>query len=251
MTSISLVSPAWGRFDVTRLVLTQRRWLAAELAPRGVDVRSVIVADDDNLDIARELGFETVEMDNRGLGGKFNAGFRYAASQGADWLVHVGSDDWVHPDWFLPLLNPLEPKPVLAGRQLAFVDLLSGRLTRGRLGGSVGAIPWAFPREVLERVGFEPIRPSRMRGIDGDLLRGLRSAGVKAEWVFHDPSDVARVDFKSDTNINTFQSLPISLKGRRADAWSLLGAHYPPDLVGMARDLHMTFRGRGAEAEAA
>ena len=85
---------------MTRLALAQRRWLCDELAARGLDANCVIVADDENLDIAREYGFDTVEVDNRGLGRRFNAGYRHAADQGADYLVHVGSDDWVHPDLF-------------------------------------------------------------------------------------------------------------------------------------------------------
>lgn len=225
---------------MTRLALAQRAHLAGELSRVGIDLQSVIIADDENLEIAREHGFATVEMDNTQLGRRFNAGFEYAAGEGADWLVHIGSDDWVHPDVFLPLLYPLEPRPILSGRRIAFVDLLSGRMGKASLDGPHGVIPWVIPREVLEPCKFAPIRPERMRGMDGDLIRGLRRARVKAEWVFHDPHDLARVDFKSDVNLNSFKALPTSLTGRRVtDPWKALAERYPAELVDMACRTHL------------
>jgi len=81
------VSPAWQRYAITRLALAERRWLCDELAARGHTANSVIVSDDDNLDIAAEYGFPTVERDNSDLGERFNAGYKYAADQGADLIV--------------------------------------------------------------------------------------------------------------------------------------------------------------------
>jgi hypothetical protein len=239
--SVWLVSPAYRRFAVTRLALAQRAHLAGELAARGIDCHTVIVADDENLEIARAHGFATVEMDNdHGLGRRFNAGYRRAAAEGADWLVHVGSDDWVHPDVFTPLLAPVEPRPIISGRRIAFVDLLKGRMSTATLQGPTGVIPWIVPRQLLEPCGFAPIRPERVRGIDGELVRGLRRAGARAQWVFHDPHDLARVDFKSDTNINTFAALPASLtRSLSTDPWAALTGRYPVELAELAQRTHL------------
>jgi hypothetical protein len=236
--SVWLVCPAWRRFAVTRLALAQRAHLAGVLAARGIDCHTVVVADDENLEIAREHGCATVELDNeQGLGRKFNAGFRYAAEQGADWLVHIGSDDWIHPDVFTPLLAPVVPHPIISGRAIAFVDLLTGQLRQARLDGPTGVIPWVIPRALLEPCHFAPIRPERRSGIDGELVRGLRRAHVTAAWVFHDPHGVARVDFKSDVNINPFASLPF--RGPRSDPWAALAEHYPGELVDLAHKTHV------------
>lgn len=235
--AVWLVSPAWQRFAVTRIVLAQRAHLAGELAARGIDCHSVLIADDENLEIAREYGCETIEMDNDGLGRRFNAGFQFAAERGADYLVHIGSDDWIHPDVFSPLLAPLTPRPILTGTRMAFVDLATGRLKRSTMGPPHGVIPWIIPRELLEPCDFAPIRPMGMRGMDGDLVRGLRKARVKASWVFDDPHDLARIDFKSDTNINSYDRVP---GNGRSDAWAALAEHYPADLVEMARSTSTT-----------
>lgn len=235
-----LVSPAFGRYAVTRLALAQRAHLAGVLAARGIDCRTVIVADDENLDVAEEFGAATVVMDNdHGLGRKFNAGYRYAAREGADWLGHIGSDDWVHPDVFDPI-HGCPPRTILTGRKIAFVDLLSGRFCRRAIGGPYGVIPWLIPRVVMEGCGFEPIRPDRYRGMDGFLIRGMKQPPrARVRWAFADPSDVARVDFKSDVNINTFAGLPASLtKDSQPDPWPVLAEHYPAELVALARETH-------------
>lgn len=238
-----LVSPAFGRYAVTRLALAQRAHLTGVLAGRGVDCHSVIVADDENLDIAREHGMATIEMSNEGLGRRFNAGFEFAGTQGADWLVHIGSDDWLHPDAFAPVTDGAAgPDRIIAGRRIAFVDLLSGVMRPVPVNGGNGVIPWIVPRAMMARAGFRPIREDRMRGIDGYLIRGLKSKGP-VQWLFHDASDVARVDFKSDVGINTYRSLPGSFtRGRPVEPWALLAEHYPAELVELARRTSLDFQ---------
>lgn len=221
---------------MTRLVLAQRAHLAGELSAAGIDCKTVVIADDENLEIAREHGCATVEHANEGLGAKFNAGYQHAAREGADWLVHIGSDDWLHPDALAPLLAPLEPRPIISGHQIAYVDLLRARIRRAELHGTHGAIPWLIPRHLLERCGFAPIRPERNRGMDGELVRGLRRANAAGQWVFHDPHDLARVDFKTRENLNDFQDMPGTTT---RTPWDTLAERYPPHLVEIAKTTHL------------
>src|SRR4051812_9717831 len=94
---VGLVIPAWRRYAVTRLCLAQKQHLVAALAARGITCHVVVVADDDNLDIAASYGFATVEQQNV-LGRKVNDGFQHCWERGADYVAFVGSDDWVHED---------------------------------------------------------------------------------------------------------------------------------------------------------
>lgn len=254
--NLALVSPAWRRFEVTRLALAERRWLCDELASRGHEAWSVIVADDENLEIAREYGFDTVEMDNSDLGRKFNAGYKYAADQGADVFVHVGSDDWVHPDTFAILgevdletfaaaMPPLGQSVVwrrapqcVAQRHVTLVDLGRGTLQRCIVLGNYGCIPWLIPRVAMESVGFAPIQPGLRRGIDGALVRGMRS---RPNWVFQESDEDWCVDFKSPVNLTPYRGLVHSLGyGEALDPWPVLAEKYPADLVEMAQRVHET-----------
>lgn len=249
--NVWLCSPAWRRYPITRLVLAQRRWLCDELAARGVQANSVIVADDANLEIAQEFGFPTVELDNSDLGKRFNAGYRYAADQGCDVFVHVGSDDWIHPDTFrildnvdlddVPRPTPAPGQPVVwrrspqavAQRRLLLVDLDEGRAQRCFVHGRYGCIPWLIPRKVMATEKFAPIQPGLMRGIDGALVRGLRT---RPNWIFQDAPDEWCVDFKTGWNVTPYRGVAAALaNGPEEEPWELLADFYPQHLVDLAR----------------
>lgn len=253
--NVWLVSPAWQRYDVTRVVLAERRWLCDMLAARGLTANSVIVADDENLDIAEEFGFPTVEKDNSDLGERFNVGYRFAAEQGADVFVHIGSDDWVHPDAFDILrdtdissdapIKPLSPETqsvvwrrgpmVIAQRRLTLVDVANGVAQRCFVHGRWGCIPWLIPRRAMESEGFAPIARGNMRGIDGALVRGLRT---RPTWIFQDAPDEWLVDWKTTWNVTPYKGVARSLGvGDTDDPWEMLAEFYPPHLVRLAQGL--------------
>lgn len=213
----------------------------------------LVVADDDNLDLAAEFGFDTLEVSNDLLGRKWNDGIGHALRElDADYVTVVGSDDWVHPDVFDVLPADVAPHPMptaevpvvmwsdnqpeaTTGREIALVDLASGRLRRCRSQGRYGVIPWVFPRVALERCGGRPVAETAQRGLDGSLVAGL---GIQPQWVFHDPHDLCRLDFKSDVNLNSYETITaaIGYGPEETDPWALLATRYPADLVEMARE---------------
>jgi hypothetical protein len=251
---LALVTPAWRRFDVTRVALAQRAHLSGVLAGQGIEVSVLVVADDENLDVAAEFGFNMLERPNDRLGCKWNDGIEHACTVlEADLVTVVGSDDWIHPDLFDLLPSEVAPPPQLTaerpfvmwsddvpeavtGREIALVDLASGRLRRCRGKGPYGVIPWVLPTAALAPSRFRPVRDDLQRGLDGSLVAGL---GVRPEWVFHDPHDLCRVDFKSDTNLNTYEAITgaIGYGEEETDPWGLLATRYPADLVDQAREL--------------
>jgi hypothetical protein len=248
--TLFFVTPAWRRFAVTRLALAQRRQLVDDLAARGVTADCVVIADDENLDIAREFGFPVVEMDNSQLGRKFNAGIQYAAAHGADFISAIGSDNWVHPD-FITLPPPDEPKgkrlkrppvrsvdAIVTGRLSFIVDLEVGvgRRIRGR--GTNGIIPWIIPRRLLERRNFAPIIDGKMSGIDHSLAMGVRAK--PSGWYFHDPHDLCRVGWKSGVDLTLYDGLARNLGygQEESDPFAVLATKYPADLIELARETH-------------
>jgi hypothetical protein len=229
------VSPAWRRHEVTRVALAQRQHLCEVLAGRGLEATCVVVGDDENLDVARETGFETVEQQNDPLGRKFNDGIEHACLEmGADWVVPIGSDDWVHPDLFEQLPDgEADPPQVLSGREIAGVNMETGMLRRCRVKGVSGTSPWVIPRQALQPSRFRPVNQKQVRGIDYSLLRGL---ATRVQLTFVDPHDVCRVDFKSRVNLNSYEGLTGLGYGPEEEAWPVLERHYPESLVDMARE---------------
>jgi glycosyltransferase involved in cell wall biosynthesis len=226
------VTAAHGRYDVTRLALAQRAHLRGVLAGRGIDLRCVVVAEDANLAVAEEFGFDTLEHPNNPLGAKVNAGIEYACEQDADWVCWCGSDDWMHADLFANLPTGERP-PIVSGRMIAIVDLEQPRLQRLTVRTNVGAPPWLIPRWALQTSGFRPIREDKERGLDGSLVVGMEN---KPEWIFRDPHDLCRVDFKSAESMSPYSMFGSLAFGAEVDPWVALADRYPADLVEMAAE---------------
>jgi glycosyltransferase involved in cell wall biosynthesis len=223
------------------------------LAASGLQAECVIVGDDRNLDIAEQHGFHVVEQSNDFLGRKFNDGFQYALEHGADYVVSVGSDDWVHPDLFdrlpRPVAEPREPSDeepvvvwapvpeIITGTAISLLDLNVGRGTICRSTGTYGVIPWVLPAAAFEKCGGRPIPDMQARGIDGALVAGL---GFQPEWVFVDPHPQCRVDFKSEVNLNSYASITGAIGDDTiTEPWEFLRAKYPVGLVDMAVETHL------------
>lgn len=228
------VTAAHGRYPVTRLALTQRARLCAGLAGQGIEASCVVIACDDNLGIAREHGFATIEMDNDQLGRRINAGFRHACLDGADWVCWCGADDWLHP-WLFSDLAQTRARQVVAGRWISIIDLEQPRLRELMVRSNVGAPPWIISRAALEQCEWAPIvKPAKNRGLDGWLAIGVQGA----DWRFEDPRAHARVDFKSSGSMTPYDRLQPLGVGAEIPPWPELEDAYGDELAELARATH-------------
>lgn len=215
-----------------------------ELAASGVTCETVVVADDENLDVAAEFGFDALDRPNI-LGARLNAGFRYAFINGATHVAFVGSDDWLHPDFFQPVIEGrLRRDQVLAGHNIAIVDMETGLLRRLGVRGPQGVSPWLIPVELLKD---QMVPDNATRGMEGHLHRSL----LHGEWVFHDPHDLTRVDFKSAVNMTPYQRVNRLLGyGAEESAWPVLAERYG-SLAGEARAVSASIQAEWEGAMAA
>ena len=237
MTSVCIASAAWRRLDVTRLVLRQRQRLCVELAARGIHATLLVAADDENLDIAAEHGAETLQVPNLPLGRKCNQ-MLHRAAEIADWVVWVGSDDWIHPDSFDPLDGRDRPISIIHGQRLVIVDLATGELQRVTAPSTYGAIPWLLDSRLIRGKSGDPIRADLGSGLDGALIRGLRRTRTPLVFEEHDPHEFRCVDFKSIDNLSSFHGLAANKGyGESGMAWDELAGWFPDDLIAQARAL--------------
>lgn len=237
MISVCIASAAWGRFDVTRMVLKQRQRLCAELSSRGIAASMLIAADDANLDIAHEFGATMLEAPNQPLAGKCNLMLRGAAAM-ADWVVWIGSDDWIHPDVFDPLGRPVS---VVRGRRSVVVDMATGELRRVH---SPSGVPWLLDSRLIRGKSWDPIRPHLNRGMDGALIQGLRRMNRTVAFEDHDPHEFRCVDFKTRDNLSPYEGLAATRGyGQPESAWDALRGWFPTDLVNDAQALSSAFSG--------
>jgi hypothetical protein len=195
------VTPAYQRFELSELCFRQRRRMIDALATHGVDAHCVVVADDENVELARAAGFDVVEHNNKWLGAKFSAGYNHALAAGATHLLPIGSDSWMAPG-----LVACMPFYERACTGTAFLSTLraDGRerldltIDYGTIGFGVATL---YPRAAFAGERF-PCAPNIRRGCDTSTWnRTARAKGMaldKMRW-----HHLEYTDFKSYENQTT------------------------------------------------
>jgi hypothetical protein len=249
-STLWFVVPAHGRVELAAICLEQLRRTCDALTAEGLEATAVVISDDENLDTARELGFGTVERDNRFLSRRFNDGIQLAMDprfnkRPADFVVPIGSDDWID---YRILLQPAYGLEFVAFRRLAFVREDGLELSRAVVDYDGGCGIRIYPRRLLERLGYRPADEDRERGCDTSILVNLRRAVPQLQISYRDVHALQIVDFKSPReNLNTYTELR-RWRDRRAsavidDPWSELEDVYPLEAVAAMRE-HYAARDR-------
>jgi hypothetical protein len=221
------VTPAFGRYDLSAVCFDQRARVIEALADKGIAARCVVVADDENIDLARERGFDVVEQDNEWLGRKFNDGIEYAAKNGASRVIPIGSDSWIDPAYF----DPLPPRSTTMTAS-NYCVVTASRLAELNISDKKGVGPYVFPRHVL-RPTFRPAKDEIHHGVDSATIKGIR---IRLNWRRHDVHPFQYVGFRGEPHLTPYQTL-VDVWGVREhlDPWAILARYYPLDLVERAR----------------
>lgn len=222
------VTPAFQRYELSEICFAERKWAIEQLAANGIEARSVIVADDENLDIARENGFDTVESINDWLGKRFNDGYQYAAEQGATHVFPIGSDSWVDPKFIYGKLH--DNLDVVASRYYARVDRLGIR-RKVMWVPVLQGVSYVMPTKALAGKNYRPCADRIRRGCDGSTWQTIsRVEGVQMVW--SEVHDLETIAFESNVNISTYEGLGTRWGISETDQpFSGLIAHYPHKLV--------------------
>ena len=220
---IYFVTPAWQRFDLTKVVLEQRRSCIDFLNARGVDAGQVVIADDDNADTAASMGFAVLRRRNYALGRRFNDGFEYAARHGAEWIVPIGSDSFLDPAYLFPL-----PAEGVMRTSSLYAIAEPGRLGRLRKQGGVGVGPYMLPRSCLPK-DLRPANDVKRRGVDSSTMKGLKKRPL---YEFTDLHPWQYVGFRSYPQLNPYNKLYSRLGvGEEPEVVERLSEYYPAGLV--------------------
>ncbi len=218
---IWFVTPAHGRYGITQHALAQR----AKLCKR-IGARCVVIAEDANLGYARDLGLDTIEMENRFLGRRFNAGVTYALKQGATHITLFDSDsislDSVYRT--LPEVPSFHPN-------YSFV-LSNGRRAEVRHERWVQTI---WPAEWMELVEGKPCNPWINRNVSSSALHNISMAALgygkelKPETV--QVNQLEQVGFQSEENISNALAILFSSRvgNWASDVWEPLYETYIED----------------------
>jgi hypothetical protein len=232
------VVPAHGRLNLARVCLRQLRRTCDVLTDGGIEASAVVIASDQNLDLADELGFATVREENGALGRRLNHGYQAACDErynprAVAYVVPIGSDDWVDPE--LILSAPLSQDHLTCFRRCAFVREDGRRIARLSIGYPGGVGIRVIPRSFIERAQFRPADEHKRRALDTSTLNGLRrwNHGRTPEIVYHDLHHLQVVDFKSPAGqLNSYKACLRFTHARESEnVWGELAEHYPDEAV--------------------
>lgn len=255
MSSLWFVVPAAGRLGLTAICLRQLRRTCDALQGHGVDASAVVVADDENLDAAAELGFATFGRRNTYTSRKFNDGIQFACdpalnARPVDYAVPLGSDDWV--DWRLFLTLP-DSRTVLAFRRASFVREDGREIVGREIDYTAGVGMRVYPRRMLEACGYRPADEERVRGCDTSIFVNLsRELGGQPPIVYGGDDYYQFVDWKTTgEQLNSYAE--IKARFRRgippADPFQALADTYPAAALDDMRDYYERARRRPVIAD--
>jgi glycosyltransferase involved in cell wall biosynthesis len=240
------VVPAHGREQLAAICLRQLRRTCDLLDRDGIEATAVVVADDDNLSTARELGFGTYRRDNRFLAKKFNDGIQAALDhrfnpRPADYVVPCGSDDWVD---HRILLNLPRHNEIRAYRTAAFVDEAAGRIVSCELDNPAGVGIRIYPARLMKTCGYRPADEDRARACDTSILvnvtRACREQNRTVRIGYGDQHPWQIVDWKTTgTQLNPFGAVTSRHHHRlTGDPFETLAGIFPPEALDEMRDHH-------------
>lgn len=239
------VIPGHGRLSLTAVCLRHLARTCETLSAGGIAASAVVIADDENLDTARDLGFATVRRENAPLGRKWNDGYQLACDpehnpRPADFVVPMGSDDWIDPELLFSAELPADDE-ILCFRRAAFVNEDATRLARLYVGYDGGLGIRVIPRALIEARRYRPAEEDRKRAIDASTWIGIsRALGRPPRVRYGDLHSLQMVDWKSPggEQLNSYESCRVFVESEVADPFGELAGFYPPDALDEMRAVY-------------
>ncbi len=234
MKSLWFVVPVHGRTQLAGICLRQLRRTCDELANHGVRATAVIVSDSTSLQELdpASLGFGFVERENR-LSCRYNDGIQLATDpkynpSPADYVVPLGSDDWVDHRLFLDPLPP--PDTIFGFQRISFVNEDASEISCVFLNYQGGSGIRIIPRELVAPLAYRPADEDLDRNCDMNILCSIRRHhGDRLKIVHCDTSPYWIVDWKTaDEQLNSYKVVKSMRGGEvQADPFSVLASAYP------------------------
>lgn len=240
MTRLVFIVPAYQRFELTRLCLEELVETCAELGRiHRIDATAVVIADDENLKTASELGFWGVEQENVPLGRKFNDGIECAVRRmGADYVTPIGTDNWASAAMISELP---QPHRVVARRNICVIREDGKRMCDLEINYDGGDGIRTFPVELFEPARFRPAAEHARRAVDTSIVERLRRlSGWKGAYDYQATHPMDTIGFQSaDFQLNGYDGLKRQFGKREFLApWERLATHWDSRAVDRMREYY-------------
>ena len=204
----------WQRQELTRLHFANLRRMIDYKPDRFQITPHFAVSEDWAADLCREHDFSFTHAQNKPIGAKLNAGLKPRILEHFDFLLTMGSDDFVEPtflDSFLPYFQSLD---AFGLNELHVLDALTGKQKRVIIGycyGALRCIRWKYVQQAAligegECQAYRGLwEPMRNQGLDFYSMEALKErTGVSIVPV---KIKERLWDVKDGQNINSFRKV--------------------------------------------
>ena len=205
----------WKRPEVTRLCYDGVNRLIKSFAEKDVDVDVLIVGSQDvHRDLAKEYKYNFFRTPNEPLGEKHNEGMRHAFTLPWDYLMHLGSDDFLDGRYVDYVVKYMKNKEPLFGLSKYYCINLNNYDTyeytakNNHIAGSGRLIR----RDIAETTMTDSGRiwtPAKMIGLDWDSTNRMEETCDIKNTIVDIGDNVFLIDLKSPVNLNRFGVLDL------------------------------------------
>lgn len=237
------VMPVHGRLRLAAICLKQLRRTCDDLTAEGVQASAIVVTEASELKtlhklIGGDLGFGHVLRANDYTSERFNDGIELATSprynpHPADYVVPIGSDDWVDHRLFRELPGQ---HTIVGFQRISVVREDGGEIKSVFVNCRGGSGIRIIPRTLLEPFGYRPADTDRKSGCDASILINLsrhwRDKLHVEHWHRHERQIV---DWKTvGRQLNTYENVVACFSGGdpvAEDPFTELAAFYPAEAL--------------------
>ena len=196
MNKIALITWLNGRKELSAKVL---RYFSQ------FDLSHFIAIGTDCQDVCKGTKFKYTECENDPLGNKWNEAFRQLKGLDFDYVLIVGSDDFVSSNAIDFYLNEAN-RDVYEFSDIFICDELNKESIYLNEIDNCGA-GMLIKREFIELMNFEPVPNHIKKGLDRNIKEHLKKYGAKVSYVSYALNRFALIDIKNGYSMNSFDSL--------------------------------------------
>ena len=216
MTKVLIFIPLWKRSKLFETIAASLRTQTDRLSRYTVQVLCCISPEDPEADklklICDRHSFDVIQHSNEFLGAKMNAGMSESLRYDYDYLMNFGSDDLIHRKLF-DIYTPYVSinLPFFGIRSLHFFDVTTKKAIfySFRKPTCIGAgrmIHRSIIQSVIE-AGHTIYTNERQKALDWNSKVNIEQLTGIRDTVINVDDFPYIIDMKSETNINSYQSL--------------------------------------------
>ena len=208
---ILLYVAIWKRPEITRRHMQNVKRLVSYDPSRFQITPFYVVSEDWAETLCKEFGYRFHRTDNDPLGRKMNEGLRQFVDEQHDFLLGLGSDDFIDPEFLEEYLPYFATRPIFGLKEVYLINEANGMIKHVRVDqgcfGALRVIRW----DLLQTAAYQG---ERYVGIwenkQQKVLDYVSSANIHqrtGHFVYPVRIETKLFDLKNEVNINSFQQV--------------------------------------------